>query len=67
MTHMTDANNMKCREGLIVGLIRRDTEGKYLQKNFCGKAARGARRIKNLADKGASQKTRRTVVYRQPT
>jgi hypothetical protein len=51
MTHMADANNVNCGEGLIVGLIRRDAEGKYLQKNFCGKATSGARRVGHLADK----------------
>jgi hypothetical protein len=42
MTDMADANNVECSEGLIVGLIRCDAEGKYLQKNFCRKAADGA-------------------------
>jgi hypothetical protein len=57
MTHMTDANNVKCGEGLIVGPIRRDAEGKYLQKNFCGKAAGGARRVGHLADKELVRKS----------
>jgi hypothetical protein len=39
MTYMTDANDVKCGEGLDVGLIRRGAKGKYLQKNFCGKTA----------------------------
>lgn len=43
MTHMTDANDVKCSEALIVGLVGRNAEGKYFEKNFSGKAASGAR------------------------
>jgi len=58
MTHMTDANDVKCGEGLV-GLIRRDGEGKYLQKNFCGKAAGRAQWIGLLSDEGTSQETQK--------
>jgi hypothetical protein len=43
MAHMTDANDVECSERLIVGLVGRNAEGKYFQKNLSGKAASGAR------------------------
>lgn len=60
MTHMADANNVECGEGLV-GLIRRDAEGKYLQKNFCGKAAGRAQWIGYLLDKGTIQETQKNL------
>jgi hypothetical protein len=56
MAHMTDANDVKCSECLIVGLVGRNAEGKYFEKNLSGKAASGARKSRRLEDKDTSQR-----------
>jgi hypothetical protein len=37
MADMTDTNDVESGEGLFVRLVRRNTEGEYVQKDFCGK------------------------------
>lgn len=56
MTHMTDANDVKRSECLIVGLVGRNAEGKYFEKNLSGKAASGARQSRRLEHNDTSQR-----------
>jgi len=55
MAHMTDANDVKCGECLIVGQVGSNAEGKYFEKNLSGKAASGGRQSRRLEDKDTDQ------------
>lgn len=56
MAHMADANDVKCSECLIVGLVGRNAEGKYFEKDLSGKAASVALQRRRLEDKDTSQR-----------